>query len=406
MDKKHKRVVLIGFIGCGKTTLFNKICNTDFKVKQGGQSDTRQVFLKESCHGQGFRVLDTPGFGSSIKKIEHAVGVLNALTEGPLNQIFLVVKWERLGLMRKYIKDMVLIFMRYRNLVTIAVTHMDIAEKNTLEKDKLEFANAMKSFGLYSIVYFSIHDSKKQICFDIDKIILRTEQQKVDLTETEFYTHFDLIEYMEELEMNLEVAKGQIVANFNKISKVVVKFIQEFDVNDKKISTVMHYLALEVKRLAEKEISEFERKNNDIFSQLYEQCSDPVIAYLVDFALKKELMDQVDNIVKLTQLKILNDQEHFFHYIKACPNCGLIWLKVSGCEGATNCGNFPDVDEYFNSYKETQKYKFDITEKGVKFQEMPNINNQEVSLKTQSTELLSKENNQSQKRQGCKAPIE
>ncbi|CAD8214699.1 unnamed protein product [Paramecium pentaurelia] len=405
MNKKHKQIVLIGFIGCGKTTLFNKICNTDCKVKQGGESVTRQVFLKESSNGQGFRVLDTPGFGSSNNKIEHAVGVLNALTEGPLNQIFLVVKWERLGLMRNYIKNMVQIFMRYRNLVTLAVTHMDTADKETLEKDKLEFVNAMKTFGLNSFVYFSKNDTSKQICQDIDKILIKTELQNVELTETEFYSHFDLIEYINDLEMDLEIAKGQIITNFNKISKVIIKFIGEFNKQHEDMSNIMHCLALEVKKIAEQQISEFEVKNNDIFSKLYEQCSDPVTAYLVDFALKKELMEQVDHIVKLTQQKIRQDEKHFFNFIKACPNCGVIWLKVAGCEGKTNCGNFPEEDEYFQNYKYTQKYVFEISEKGVKFQERTNTNQQNASQTSQKTTKLSKDGKQGIIRKGCGAPL-
>lgn len=60
---------------------------------------------------------------------------------------------------------------------------------------------------------------------------------------------------------------------------------------------------------------------------------------------------EIEEIIKLTQLKMKDDKAHFFNFIKACPNCGLIWLKVSGCEGETTCGAFPIKDEYFHDYK-------------------------------------------------------
>lgn len=83
----------------------------------------------------GFRVLDTPGFGSDTKKILHAVGVMNALSEGPVNGIFFVVKWERIASMKINIKILLAIFRRYIDIVTLVVTHWDTADIKTKTKD-------------------------------------------------------------------------------------------------------------------------------------------------------------------------------------------------------------------------------------------------------------------------------
>ena len=37
--------------------------------------------------------------------------------------------------------------------------------------------------------------------------------------------------------------------------------------------------------------------------------------------------------------------DHPFNLVKKCPNCGLIWLKVDGCDGDTTCGNVPREDK-------------------------------------------------------------
>ena len=34
---------------------------------------------------------------------------------------------------------------------------------------------------------------------------------------------------------------------------------------------------------------------------------------------------------------------------RACPNCGLIWMKVMGCDGQTTCGNKPNFYDYFKN---------------------------------------------------------
>jgi len=47
---------------------------------------------------------------------------------------------------------------------------------------------------------------------------------------------------------------------------------------------------------------------------------------------------------------------------KACPHCGIIWVKVDGCDGKTTCGNRLSGD-YFLDRKpsdtfSTPKFKF------------------------------------------------
>ena len=52
-------------------------------------------------------MLDTPGFGILEDKIGHAVGVLNALAEGPINRLLIVIKLERIDLMTSFLKPMI-----------------------------------------------------------------------------------------------------------------------------------------------------------------------------------------------------------------------------------------------------------------------------------------------------------
>jgi hypothetical protein len=42
-----------------------------------------------------------------------------------------------------------------------------------------------------------------------------------------------------------------------------------------------------------------------------------------------------------------NDKTDILNLIKRCPNpdCGLVWLKVQGCDGITYCGNRADYSD-------------------------------------------------------------
>ena len=50
----------------------------------------------------GFLLTDTPGVGSTENTFNHAVGILAALTDGPIDRILLVIKYhKRIDIVRK-----------------------------------------------------------------------------------------------------------------------------------------------------------------------------------------------------------------------------------------------------------------------------------------------------------------
>lgn len=50
----------------------------------------------------GFLLTDTPGLGSTENTFKHAIGILGALTEGPIDRILLVIKFhKRIDIVRK-----------------------------------------------------------------------------------------------------------------------------------------------------------------------------------------------------------------------------------------------------------------------------------------------------------------
>jgi GTPase Era involved in 16S rRNA processing len=71
----------MGEVGCGKTTIFNKVCNTHFEAGWSKDSLTRGLFMHDSAHSYyPFTLVDTPGTNSKEEKFKHAVLLREAFT--------------------------------------------------------------------------------------------------------------------------------------------------------------------------------------------------------------------------------------------------------------------------------------------------------------------------------------
>lgn len=92
--------------------------------------------MKKSSFGSGFSVLDTPGFGSDSKKIDHIAGVLSALAEGPINRIVIIAKFARTNIIMEDVKRILPAFINYRHMITVIVTCWDFCEKKEEETNK------------------------------------------------------------------------------------------------------------------------------------------------------------------------------------------------------------------------------------------------------------------------------
>ncbi|CAK89446.1 unnamed protein product (macronuclear) [Paramecium tetraurelia] len=169
--KQNKsQIVLIGFPGSGKTKLYNLICQT--KQPKSLSLSIREAFLKKAAYGSGFQVLYIPDYGSCQEIIINAVCTLNAALEGPIHQILLVVRAERVEIIQEYLKTMIVKFRRYRHLVTVAVTHWDTNETETTKKANEELIIKLsKNFGINSVIFVSKFDTGEKVCAQIDSIL-------------------------------------------------------------------------------------------------------------------------------------------------------------------------------------------------------------------------------------------
>ncbi|CAD8118835.1 unnamed protein product [Paramecium sonneborni] len=354
------QIVLIGKIGSGKTTLYNKITGSNEKVQQGGRSVTLAAFQKNSIYGRGFTVLDTPGIGAQDDKMKCYGGILAALSEGPLNRIMIVENHARVDYIVKEIKERTKVFARYKPMITAVITCFDFSENP--QNDKEFIINNLAKLNIRSVMFVGIKDSGISICQQIDQILLKSVQQQVELLDSEYLTHFDLNDYEDkdgQFQYQLECDSEDSLREFRKVFNIIQQTITEFPNTEPDLSNKLQALIQFTKSQTEAIVNKFLKKNDHIYQKLLAKENEFAM-YLVHNQLKKELANDIEKIVKLTQKKLQSNAQHCFNYIKKCNFCNAIWLKVDGCEGLTYCGSVSNTDILQKQEEAPQQYDVKI----------------------------------------------
>ncbi|CAD8106361.1 unnamed protein product [Paramecium sonneborni] len=399
MIKERPAVVLISRVGSGKTTLFNKICREAQLTYAGGVSCTRNLFQTSSSYGMGFYIMDTPGFGSDKAVIVHMGGIFAAITGKPLNNILILTKYDRLCNMRKDIAESIKLLSRYREMITVVVTHWDNAENDSQKKQTQKLEEEKKNIVkevitplcLQNVIFSGSNTSGEQICKEIDQILIKTIKKKILLTKTEFENQF--AEFIT-LDQNVEINTLDLESEFQAKCNAAINFINQQRDKTSDTAELMHELILAMKEEANATVEEFEKRHGYDCFKLLEQCGNYETAYLTHTKLKSKILTYLNDVINRAQNKMTDYPAHIYNYIKQCPHCQLIWLKVSGCGGQTTCGAFPDSDnEQFKPA--AKKFKINISKSQI---EIIKLNNNAQANQKQFT-------NQQKSLKGCGATL-
>ncbi|CAD8051306.1 unnamed protein product [Paramecium sonneborni] len=188
-----KTVVLIGKTGEGRTTLFNKITNSQQKTAAGGQNVTTNVFVKQSSYGDGFQLIDTPGFDSCSQTFNLIAGFLSAIDKFLINRIMVVIRYDRLELIKKELIKYTELFQSYKDKLTFVITFMDYI-KNDYLKNVNEIQLMAKQQKINSVIFASRDHSGQQLCQLFDQEIQASVAQKISLTDDQQLSLLDRID--------------------------------------------------------------------------------------------------------------------------------------------------------------------------------------------------------------------
>jgi GTPase Era involved in 16S rRNA processing len=119
----------MGEVGCGKTTIFNKVCDTNFEAGWSADSLTRGLVLRDSAHSYyPFTLIDTPGTNSTTEAAKHAILLKEGFTCQPVNAIFVVIpNHNRPSQMLEKFDDTCqpILSKNYKHLIVLVVSHFD-----------------------------------------------------------------------------------------------------------------------------------------------------------------------------------------------------------------------------------------------------------------------------------------
>ncbi|CAD8099941.1 unnamed protein product [Paramecium sonneborni] len=362
--KFNSVIVLIGMIGSGRTTLFNKICKSQEKVKAGGSSSTRQSILGKSAYGHEFFVIDTPGLGSDQDKINHAIGILNAVQDQPLNKIILAVKFDNFAIMINQLLIQMKIFQRYQKMFTVFVTHFD--QSKNKENDKIAIKKEVEKIGIQSILFFQIIDNAQSICDQINTLLNQTIPRKVEITQEEFLKYFDLFDDDELNDSDdyfrIEEKKAFINSKIKKMifssSNYSMQKIQQSNKPDEMYDIVLKELKINAQKIIKEEgpkifsLKKVSSINLEQQETLTTQWFDSV-ENMLSYQLQKELLFDIKQFNQQALQQLSSNKDSIINNLKICNYCGLIWYFQSNCNNTYYCnGDFKQrnnspLDEFF-----------------------------------------------------------
>ena len=140
LKKSKNNLILFGEVGSGKTTLLNKLCGTNYEIREGGYSCTRDIqyaFTEDKNI-----IIDCPGLNAAEDIIQHLKIQKYILSVIPIRIICFVIKYStRYDLLLKNATRMLRIFNEHRKNIAIIIT---FSEKLRNEK-KTEIQNIFRA---------------------------------------------------------------------------------------------------------------------------------------------------------------------------------------------------------------------------------------------------------------------
>ncbi|CAD8204675.1 unnamed protein product [Paramecium octaurelia] len=139
---KHKKFVLFGFPGAGKTWIYNKVKGQN----QGYQNKSTTCFFEYFINDYKVTIVDSPVFlhKSSYDEAEETYKNYDSyFQENSIDGIVLVVQYERIDLMKRQLNDCMRIFKKISAVIVTMFNDTEVISQNEEEqvRNKFQFHN-------------------------------------------------------------------------------------------------------------------------------------------------------------------------------------------------------------------------------------------------------------------------
>ena len=209
--------VLTGYCGSGKTTLYNKLCNTARIAGAGLESVTRDLAINTVAYGKNpMDLIDSPGNNSTVETYKHAYLLHACLTAKKINTIFVVMKYENRFLEFQKILDNQLQFLQnYEKKIVVMISHWDHA--NDPAKEFKEICKAFEEYEVSNIICYSNQCDNDELADLMHSCASNMEAQEIEIPKKDFFMNFNILDQ-----------KRQIKKQFQNFSNTTKRLYEDF----------------------------------------------------------------------------------------------------------------------------------------------------------------------------------
>ena len=378
IKNSSNNIILLGSVGCGKTTLINKLSKND------GFSCTRDVQYCSTSDGS--IIIDFPGLNAAEDIVKHLKIQSSTLSVIPAKMICLVTKLTtRYDDIVKDLHQMVKIFESNRDNLAIIVTFCeDLTLQQEAEIQKI-IEKKMK-INSQNIIFSSNKMSSEMLLDKINNI----KSKMTNIEKIEF-KDIDLLNIVgNDGDINVIEERDKFLDEFkNSLEKFKEKFNKA---EDNSLKFALYFAFVDYKEELLERFSEIVQKKVE--------DTDTAIVEIVSF--KNEIFSDFNGFTKLVQSTLKAETANFDNKeennrYKKCPHCGTIWFKVKGCN-SMNCGRRTKLRDIFSGRFKNYVVKF--IQGSFKIDTLSNVSDTNVGEDTEFEGLTEEEKRMNMNRNG------
>ena len=253
-------------------------------------------------------------------------------------------------MLNKYLDDQQIVDKYDKNIVII-VTHADMSAKP--EADFQGICEVMSDYCEH-IIFYSEKSNSDSMADLMYACMSKMRKIKVEIDDEEFHLKFQL---------HTPPVKRQMRDQFNKYALEINNVDREFKTFAKDISASAtanneHIELLQAVIVEHKDQLETYLQQ---FQTTYGECMNDLDNFCVWIKLQKQIIEMCDQFSDFIMQFICldaRDQSDPRNIYKRCPNCRLVWVKVTGCDSVTCGARLEENERQDLTAGPLQKYAF------------------------------------------------
>ncbi|XP_063727498.1 uncharacterized protein LOC134855045 [Symsagittifera roscoffensis] len=364
VPKPNKYIVLMGDVGSGKSTILEQLTGAENRSSASSKSYTRATAVISTKDGS-LVVADTPGSNPIDDPFQHNLHIMHAINFMPVNCILNVVKADQRT--DNVISKIIQYSSRFipedlpPELLGVCITHMDQVTWNNQEcLDLLK-----RKAGIRSAVFCGLNTSKTDLRESIMRQIKRKPARNINIDKKLFLKIFDIADG------NIKIMRDtrNELKHLQKITEVFYEEREKFAEEDQ-VDLIFEFQAWVLEKITDAQVR-VSNSNNFTFLGPTSASEAGHIANMTN------QMRKIIAGIRVEASKYYKDVDSNF---RKCPHCSLVWQKIEGCDGSTECGARPSTDlahdlrraademATFSFCYDYSEYRFQVTKSDTKKQ--------------------------------------